>query len=179
MATKFADPAELPDGFLYRENFLSEDEEAELLRIFRGLEFEPYDYHGYIGKRRIVRYGTNYDLNTRQASETTGEIPEFLLPIRERAADVAGIVLDEMVQAMVSEYSVASGCAAVRDDRGNIPWKCVPHAAEALQGCGQDHFGEAGAAINLRDARSSAIELRAQHSGGDGVALFHYVSDIG
>jgi alkylated DNA repair dioxygenase AlkB len=115
MATKFADPAELPDGFLYRENFLSEDEEAELLRIFRGLEFEPYDYHGYIGKRRIVRYGTNYDLNTRQASETTGEIPEFLLPIRERAADVAGIVLDEMVQAMVSEYSVGTPIGWHRD----------------------------------------------------------------
>jgi alkylated DNA repair dioxygenase AlkB len=115
MATRFADPAELPEGFLYRENFLSEDEEAELLRIFRGLEFAPYDYHGYIAKRRIVRYGTNYDLNTRAASEESRPIPEFLLPIRERAAEVASIVPDEMVQAMVSEYSVGTPIGWHRD----------------------------------------------------------------
>jgi hypothetical protein len=39
---------------LYRNEFLSEAEEAELLRIFRGLEFAAYDYHEYLVKRRIA-----------------------------------------------------------------------------------------------------------------------------
>ncbi len=113
--SKFADPAELPEGFLYRENFLSESQEAELLRIFSGLEFEPYDYHGYTAKRRIARFGANYGLNTRVESEATKPIPEFLLAIRERAAEVAGIAPEEMVQAMVSEYSVGTPIGWHRD----------------------------------------------------------------
>lgn len=113
--SKFANIAELPEGFLYQDHFLAEGEEAELLRIFHGLEFAPYDYHGYTAKRRIVRYGVNYDLNTRQASETTREIPDFLLPIRERAAEVASLAPEEMVQAMVSEYSVGTPIGWHRD----------------------------------------------------------------
>jgi hypothetical protein len=34
-AIKFARPEELPEGFLYRDELLTEAEESELLRIFR------------------------------------------------------------------------------------------------------------------------------------------------
>jgi len=114
-AIKFARDHELPEGFLYRDGFLSGEEEAELLRIFRGLEFEAYDYHGYLAKRRIVRYGVNYDINTKQLREGERPTPEFLLGIRERAANVAGIAAEELVQAMVSEYSVGAPIGWHRD----------------------------------------------------------------
>jgi len=114
-AIKFAGPEELPEGFLYREEFLSEAEEAELLRIFRGLEFAAYDYHGYQAKRRIVRYGVNYDINTRETNGTAPPIPEFLLGIRARAAELAGAPATDLVQAMVSEYSVGTPIGWHRD----------------------------------------------------------------
>jgi alkylated DNA repair dioxygenase AlkB len=114
-AVKFAGPDELPEGFLYRDEFLSETEEAELLRVFRGLDFAAYDYHGYLAKRRVVRYGVNYDINTREPSETVHPIPDFLLGVRERAADFAGLRADDLVQAMVSEYSVGTPIGWHRD----------------------------------------------------------------
>lgn len=112
---KFARLDELPERFLYREGFLSEVEEAELLRIFRGLEFAAYDYHGYLAKRRIVRYGVNYDLNTTQPNEMVPPIPEFLLGMRARAAEFARVVASDLVHAMISEYSEGTPIGWHRD----------------------------------------------------------------
>jgi alkylated DNA repair dioxygenase AlkB len=114
-ALKYARPDELPDGFLYRDGFLSEAEEAELLRIFAGLDFAAYDYHGYLAKRRVIRYGVSYDINTREPIESAQPIPDFLLAVRERAAEFAEFPPNALVQAMVSEYSVGTPIGWHRD----------------------------------------------------------------
>ncbi len=114
-AVKLARPEELPEGFLYGNEFLSQREESELLGIFRELEFAAYDYHGYQAKRRIVRYGANYDINTREERENVPPIPEFLIDIRKRAAEFAGVTANDLVQAMVSEYSVGTPIGWHRD----------------------------------------------------------------
>src|SRR5579872_2837978 len=113
-AIKFAGPEELPEGFLYRNEFLSELQEAELLGICRGLDFAAYEYHGYLAKRRVVRYGANYDSDTREESEAQ-PIPRFLAEIRARAAELAEVGTDEMVQAMISEYSPGTPIGWHRD----------------------------------------------------------------
>lgn len=110
-----ATPEELPQGFLYKPEFLGEAEEAELLRIFSKLEFAAYDYHGYQAKRRVVRFGVNYDINTKHQAASEVPIPEFLLDIRARAAEIAGRPADDFVQAMVSEYSVGTPIGWHRD----------------------------------------------------------------
>lgn len=95
--------ATLLDGFLYRAGFLSEEEERELISAFQSLPFEAYDYHGYMAKRRVARFGINYDLNTRTSNPGTS-IPDFLLSVRDRAAALVEIPAGEIVQAMVTEY---------------------------------------------------------------------------
>jgi alkylated DNA repair dioxygenase AlkB len=114
-AIKFADPDELPEGFLLHDGFLTESQESELLRIFPSLDFEAYDYHGYLAKRRVARYGVNYDINTRELSGVVRPIPDFLLDVRERAAGFAAIPVESLVQAMVSEYSVGTPIGWHRD----------------------------------------------------------------
>jgi alkylated DNA repair dioxygenase AlkB len=114
-AVKLARPEELPEGFLYRDEFLTESEEAELLHIFGGLEFEAYAYRGYLAKRRVARFGVNYDINSRERSETVQPVPGFLLAVRERAAQFAGVPSDALVQAMVSEYSLGTPIGWHRD----------------------------------------------------------------
>jgi alkylated DNA repair dioxygenase AlkB len=114
-AIKFARLEELPSGFVYRDGFLSVAEEAELLGIFRGLNFAAYDYHGHQAKRRIVRYGVNYELNTQEASANVLPIPDYLRAIRGRAAEVAGVPEDQLVHAMVSEYSLGTPIGWHRD----------------------------------------------------------------
>jgi hypothetical protein len=53
----------LPEGFTYRPRFLSEAVEQNLLKDVRGLPFREFEFHGFLGKRRIVSFGWRYDFN--------------------------------------------------------------------------------------------------------------------
>ena len=105
---------ELPEGFLYQRDFLSEREEAELLGIIQELPFEVFDFHGYKAKRRIVEYGWEYDFGSRKAT-TTRPIPEFLHALRERAAAFAGVSPEDLVEAVVTEYPAGAPIGWHRD----------------------------------------------------------------
>jgi alkylated DNA repair dioxygenase AlkB len=104
----------LPEGFLYHANFLTEDEHTNLLGVFETLPFAPFDFHGYIAKRRIVEYGWEYDFGSRRAIATQ-PLPEFLMPFRDRAAPIAGLRSDELVEAVVTEYSPGAPIGWHRD----------------------------------------------------------------
>jgi alkylated DNA repair dioxygenase AlkB len=114
MAALPQSPSELPDGFLYYADFISNEEENELLRQIANLEFQHFDFHGYIAKRRIVEYGFEYDFTSRQAS-TARPLPAFLDPFRVRAATWAGIRADEIIEAVIIEYSPGSPIGWHRD----------------------------------------------------------------
>jgi alkylated DNA repair dioxygenase AlkB len=114
-AKKFAHPTVPPEGFLYQPDFLSGGEEAALLRTIETLQFGAYDFRGYIAKRRVVAYGEGYDSGTRRMAVTDKVIPDFLSPIRDRAAVIAGMPADEFVQALVTEYSVGTPIGWHRD----------------------------------------------------------------
>lgn len=95
--------ANLPEGFLYLPDFIPAEQEQELLNEIGKLDFHPFDFHGYIAKRRIVEYGFEYDFGSRQASATES-IPAFLDPLKERAAAWANIPANEVVESVVTEY---------------------------------------------------------------------------
>jgi alkylated DNA repair dioxygenase AlkB len=100
---RISPPAEWPEGFTYRPDFLREEEEATLLRHFEALPFENFEFRGYTGKRRIVEYGWEYDFSERKANETR-PLPDFLDSARERAAALAGVHVEDIVEAVVTEY---------------------------------------------------------------------------
>jgi alkylated DNA repair dioxygenase AlkB len=104
----------LPEGLLYQSDFLSKDEEAELLRIFRGLPFQAFDFHGYTAKRRVLEFGLEYDFTTRRATPTQN-FPEYLSPIRKRAAQFSGVSAADLVEGMVTEYSPGAPIGWHRD----------------------------------------------------------------
>ena len=95
--------SDLPEGFVYNASFLSPAEQREVLENIRTLSFQPFDFHGYIAKRRIVEYGFEYDFSTRKATGAA-PIPEFLLPLRDKAAAFACVVPEQLVEAVVTEY---------------------------------------------------------------------------
>jgi len=101
--TLFPIAPELPEGFAYQSNFLSAQEESELLESIRSLAFQPVDFQGYTARRRAVQYGLEYDFSTRQAS-TTNPFPDFLLSLRARAAHFAGLQPEDLVESIVIEY---------------------------------------------------------------------------
>lgn len=104
----------LPEGLLYQPDFLSEGEEDELVRIFRELPFQAFDFHGYTAKRRVLEFGFEYDFTTRRATPTQS-FPVFLSSMRERAARFAGISAADLVEGMVTEYSSGAPIGWHRD----------------------------------------------------------------
>ena len=112
-AAPVADPA-YPAGFRYTPGLISTGEEAELLAHIRELPFRAFEFHGYTGNRRVVSFGWKYDFEKRTL-EQAGEIPAFLLPLRQRAAAFADLAPDDLQQALVSEYDAGAGIGWHRD----------------------------------------------------------------
>lgn len=92
-----------PAGFAYWPDAFTAAEEQAWLRAIEALPFKPFEFHGYFGKRRIVSFGWRYDYAGRRLRESE-PMPPFLLPLRERAASVAGLAADSLQQALVTEY---------------------------------------------------------------------------
>ena len=100
----FRDASHLPEGFRYAEGFLSPDEERALLSAFQCLPFREFEFRGFLGKRRTVSFGWRYDFNVREL-QPTETIPTFLLALRQKAAEFAGLSEDGLQHALVTEYS--------------------------------------------------------------------------
>jgi alkylated DNA repair dioxygenase AlkB len=94
---------ELPEGFQYRDEFISHAEHEDLLKRLASLDFRVFNFQGYLAKRRIVEYGFEYDYSSRKAAAAQ-PIPEFLEPLKQRAAEWAGIESHEIVEAVITEY---------------------------------------------------------------------------
>ena len=102
-------------GLRYQPNLLKpEDEQGLLARITR-LPFREFEFHGYLGKRRIVSYGWRYEYSGRGALKPAEDIPDFLLELRRRAAMFAQLEPAELRQVLVTEYRPGAGIGWHRD----------------------------------------------------------------
>lgn len=94
----------LPPGFAYREGFLTLEEERALVKRLADLPFSPFEFHGFIGKRRVISFGWRYDFN-KASFRPTEPIPDFLLPVRDRAAAFAGLAPEGLPHLLLTEYA--------------------------------------------------------------------------
>jgi alkylated DNA repair dioxygenase AlkB len=97
------DLSPVPPGFEYRPDFLSLDEERSLLDAIDRIEFSRVEMRGAVARRRTAHYGWSYGYERRQAQP--GEaIPDFLIAVRQRAADWAEIPADAFAEALITDY---------------------------------------------------------------------------
>jgi alkylated DNA repair dioxygenase AlkB len=110
----FVTTLKFPEGFEGREDVLSPDEEQAMLAYFKELPFKPFDFHGFLGKHRVISFGwrCNY---TGKALRESDPIPSMLLPLRARAASFAGISEDSLQQILINEYEPGAGIGWHRD----------------------------------------------------------------
>jgi alkylated DNA repair dioxygenase AlkB len=104
----------LPEGFVYEPEVIPRDLEAELLDKFQALPFKEFQFHGYVGKRRVVSYGWQYDFNEARLRKTE-DIPDWLFPVREIAARFASLAPTDLHHVLVTEYSPGSAIGWHRD----------------------------------------------------------------
>lgn len=102
------------EGFSYRADLIGRDEEIALIARVRELPFKEFEFHGFLGKRRVVSFGWRYDYSGSRLRRTE-DIPEFLMPLRASAAAFAGMEPDAFQHALVTEYAPGAGIGWHRD----------------------------------------------------------------
>lgn len=107
-------PPVLPQGMTYRAEFITRDEERALLDEIHALPLSEAKYRQYTARRRTVNYGFSYDF-THQQAQPAPPIPEFLAPLRARAAQWAGVAPDDFIQALIAEYTPGTPLGWHRD----------------------------------------------------------------
>jgi alkylated DNA repair protein (DNA oxidative demethylase) len=103
-----------PPGLQLRADFLTGAEEHTLLGHFATLPFKPFAFQGWFGKRETISFGWRYDFNDSRLHEAP-TLPDFLLPLRARAAAFASLPEAELEQALVIRYDVGAGIGWHRD----------------------------------------------------------------
>ena len=107
-------PPRSPEGLAYRADIVAPDEEAGLARQAGELDLKPFEFRGYQGFRKVKAFGWRYDHNAQEV-QRADDIPDFLLPLRVRIADLAGLEPEQLNHALVTEYRLGAGIGWHRD----------------------------------------------------------------
>jgi alkylated DNA repair protein (DNA oxidative demethylase) len=105
---------EAPEGLIFEPDFLTIDEENDLIEVIRALPFGEVRMHGVVAKRRIAHFGLRYAFTSHQLSPAS-EIPAEFSAIRIRAAQLAGVDSHAFSEVLVTEYPPGAGIGWHRD----------------------------------------------------------------
>jgi DNA oxidative demethylase len=101
-------------GLSLREGFLMADEEPDLIARIDSAALAPFKFQQWTGKRLTRSFGWNYDFESGDFSP--GEpMPEWLLALRDRAADFARLDPEDLVQALLIRYDPGAGIGWHKD----------------------------------------------------------------
>jgi alkylated DNA repair dioxygenase AlkB len=106
--------ANLLEGFRYRPVLIGSEEEGALVSRIRELPFREFEFHGFLGKRRVVSFGWQYDYSGRGLRKAD-DIPKFLVELRALAASFANLNAETFQQVLVTEYGPGAGIGWHRD----------------------------------------------------------------
>ncbi len=101
-------------GLAQAEAFVTETEEQALIASIDSVVLSPFRFQGWLGKRLTASFGWRYDFDDASFGPT-GSILEWLLPLRQRAAQFAHLSPDELVQALLIRYDPGAGIGWHRD----------------------------------------------------------------
>ena len=112
MSTLFDAP--LIAGLDYREEVVNEAEERELIDRLDALDLSPFRFQGWLGNRKTMSFGWRYDFDDASFSRTE-PIPDWLNPVREKAAAFAGLNPDDFAHVLLARYDPGAGIGWHRD----------------------------------------------------------------
>jgi len=67
----------LPLGLRYQPALIPTEEERELVGQLAALPFRAFEFQGYLGKRRVLSFGWQYDFNAMQVQQNPRTCPRF------------------------------------------------------------------------------------------------------
>jgi alkylated DNA repair dioxygenase AlkB len=102
------------EGFCYQPDLLSHTLERALVAGIADLEFKEFEFHGFLGKRRVVSFGARYDFGDSRMHPAP-DIPAFLHPLLDLAGEFADIDSSARRHALVTEYQPGAAIGWHRD----------------------------------------------------------------
>jgi alkylated DNA repair protein (DNA oxidative demethylase) len=111
-ADLFAEPR--ISGLEYCPAFIDRDEEVALIERLQGLDLAPFRFHGWTGNRKTQSFGWRYDFDDA-SFRPTEPIPDWLAPLRDRAAALAGVTPHEIAHALLARYDPGAGIGWHKD----------------------------------------------------------------
>ncbi len=106
--------ADLPEGLAYAPDLLSAAEEQALAEHLAQLPFRAFEFQGYFGNRRTVSFGLHYGFDGSGLQETA-QMPDWLLPVRDRAAAWVSLPGAALEHVLLTEYAPGAGIGWHRD----------------------------------------------------------------
>lgn len=100
---------DVPLGFHYHEDFITDADERVLLDAIAEVTFSDFEMRGVVARRRVAFFGQSYD---RAAA---GPLPTFLMPLRATIAHWSGIDPDAFAMALINEYRPSTPIGWHRD----------------------------------------------------------------
>jgi alkylated DNA repair protein (DNA oxidative demethylase) len=91
------------EGLQYHPDFISQDEERGLIAEIERIHFSEVRMHGIAAKRRVAHFGWLYGYESWRITPGPA-LPEFLLPLRARVAELLKIRADALAQTLVTQY---------------------------------------------------------------------------
>lgn len=107
MNTLFDITPQLPPGFSYRPNFISIEEEENLLQLILAMPLETMKFHQYEAKRKVAGFGKGWSFTDQQIKDGR-QIPQGFIFLRNRIAGELKIAPENFVQLLVTEYPVGA-----------------------------------------------------------------------
>src|SRR6478672_4891953 len=106
--------APLIAGLRYEENLIAEGEGRKLIDRLGALELTPFRFHGWLGNRKTQSFGWRYDFDDA-SFQRTEPIPNWLQPLRQRAASFGGLQPTDFVHVLLARYDPGAGIGWHRD----------------------------------------------------------------
>jgi alkylated DNA repair dioxygenase AlkB len=97
----------VPQGFSYVENFLTSEEEQQVLAFIKTIDLHPMMFQGFEAKRKVASFGFDYSFERKQLTRGK-EIPVELHWLVQKVADHTSLPFDSITEVLITEYPVGS-----------------------------------------------------------------------
>jgi alkylated DNA repair protein (DNA oxidative demethylase) len=101
-------------GLGTRSDIVDGDEEHMLIRHIDASDLTPFQFQGWTGKRLTTSFGWSYDFELGRPLEAP-PFPDWLCPLRDRAARFAKLDPAVLIQALLIRYDPGAGIGWHRD----------------------------------------------------------------
>ena len=113
MARTRAVPEE-PEGLVFQPDFLTPDEERDVLAVLDRIDFREIVMRGQVARRTVRHFGYDYDYEG-WGLEPAEPLPDELVWLRDRCGALAELEPASLAQTLVSRYPEGAGIGWHRD----------------------------------------------------------------